>query len=428
MPPAPTVLATLPTPPPVRAHPYRPQAARKELAIKTVRSHRTAHGAAAAVPAAATRTHPPDGCWNAVAAAAGALPGPCASSVAACASQTLPLPCHVAAVRPYAGISAAVAMTSMLPASAGSYLPLPYAAASPHTAAGHPRFSQAAQACSVMGPLTPTSAPPTELPPTWPPCLMLPPPPSALSTHRPPQAPVQVQAQSHVPPLAPAPVPRSHPSSCSAAAAAAAAALQAAMAANAAANAAAGGVATLATPASSAAPSPALPPSSAAAQFVQRRYELANIVSWFTIKKWFGPLGCPDAAARHARLRELAYALMIHFRIATSVVVLALHLILRLTTQLNLRAVPPEPGSEIRVLTVALMLAEIQLNDRPYPARLWTKVTRLKVGEVAAMKMEFLQALDWRTHLGADEFAAWVRQLSTYINACHAVAIAKRVA
>jgi len=74
--------------------------------------------------------------------------------------------------------------------------------------------------------------------------------------------------------------------------------------------------------------------------------------------------------------------------VAQNVVLLALLFIYRLK-KLN-PTVRGKPGSEYRLLTVALMLGNKFLDDNTYTNKTWAEVSGIIVGEIHIMEVEFL--------------------------------------
>jgi hypothetical protein len=79
--------------------------------------------------------------------------------------------------------------------------------------------------------------------------------------------------------------------------------------------------------------------------------------------------------------------------VAQNVVLLALLFIHRLK-KLN-PAVRGKPGSEYRLLTVALMLGNKFLDDNTYTNKTWAEVSGINVNEVHIMEVEFLSNMKY---------------------------------
>lgn len=52
-----------------------------------------------------------------------------------------------------------------------------------------------------------------------------------------------------------------------------------------------------------------------------------------------------------------------------------------------------------RMFLAALILASKYLQDRKHPTRAWSEISGLKVGEINANEMAFLDSIDWKLHI-----------------------------
>ena len=98
--------------------------------------------------------------------------------------------------------------------------------------------------------------------------------------------------------------------------------------------------------------------------------------------------------------------------VAQNVVLLALLFIHRLK-KLN-PTVKGKPGSEYRLLTVALMLGNKFLDDNTYTNKTWAEVSGINVGEVHIMEVEFLSNMKYCLFTSAEDWADWQRLLGKY--------------
>ncbi|KAK6439188.1 hypothetical protein LTR95_004607 [Oleoguttula sp. CCFEE 5521] len=98
--------------------------------------------------------------------------------------------------------------------------------------------------------------------------------------------------------------------------------------------------------------------------------------------------------------------------VAQNVVLLALLFIHRLK-KLN-PAVRGKPGSEYRLLTVALMLGNKFLDDNTYTNKTWAEVSGINVGEVHIMEVEFLSNMKYWLLTSAEDWAEWQTLLGKY--------------
>ncbi|RKO90873.1 hypothetical protein BDK51DRAFT_42603 [Blyttiomyces helicus] len=86
--------------------------------------------------------------------------------------------------------------------------------------------------------------------------------------------------------------------------------------------------------------------------------------------------------------------------LSTHCLFFSLLLMLRLATAVRDSNIRPEPTAEIRLVGVALLLADATLNDCPVPTRVWAGLLGLEKGEVVRMKMEFLRGIGFDLSVG----------------------------
>jgi len=98
--------------------------------------------------------------------------------------------------------------------------------------------------------------------------------------------------------------------------------------------------------------------------------------------------------------------------VAQNVVLLALLFIYRLK-KLN-PTVRGKPGSEYRLLTVALMLGNKFLDDNTYTNKTWAEVSGIVVGEVHIMEVEFLSNMKYCLYTSAEDWAQWQSLLGKF--------------
>ncbi|KAI9323635.1 hypothetical protein BX666DRAFT_1888783 [Dichotomocladium elegans] len=78
-------------------------------------------------------------------------------------------------------------------------------------------------------------------------------------------------------------------------------------------------------------------------------------------------------------------------------------------------------GSEYRLFTVALMLANKFLDDNTFTNKTWSEVSGMKVTDLNIMELEFLDVLTFRLFVGKDEFERWKMALVNLKNQLHSV-------
>lgn len=98
--------------------------------------------------------------------------------------------------------------------------------------------------------------------------------------------------------------------------------------------------------------------------------------------------------------------------VAQNVVILALLFIYRLK-KLN-PTVRGKPGSEYRLLTVALMLGNKFLDDNTYTNKTWAEVSGINVAEVHIMEVEFLSNMKYCLFTSEQDWAQWQSLLGKF--------------
>jgi hypothetical protein len=98
--------------------------------------------------------------------------------------------------------------------------------------------------------------------------------------------------------------------------------------------------------------------------------------------------------------------------VAQNVVLLALLFVYRLKKQNP--TVRGKPGSEYRLLTVALMLGNKFLDDNTYTNKTWAEVSGINVGEVHIMEVEFLSNMKYCLFTSEQDWSRWLALLGKY--------------
>jgi hypothetical protein len=78
--------------------------------------------------------------------------------------------------------------------------------------------------------------------------------------------------------------------------------------------------------------------------------------------------------------------------------------------------IQPLAGSEFRVFTVSLVLANKFVDDHTFTAKAWAEVTGLPLSDIVVMEREFLEALGWKLRVAGSEYTKWVRCLDRFRN------------
>ncbi|KAI5816369.1 hypothetical protein BZA77DRAFT_224746, partial [Pyronema omphalodes] len=69
--------------------------------------------------------------------------------------------------------------------------------------------------------------------------------------------------------------------------------------------------------------------------------------------------------------------------------------------------VPGQPGSQYRVFTVALILANKYNNDKWYANKLWAEASGISVEEIQIMEKEFLSNIQYLLYVPQSEWLSW---------------------
>lgn len=112
----------------------------------------------------------------------------------------------------------------------------------------------------------------------------------------------------------------------------------------------------------------------------------------------------PDAIPTTG-FRKWVATILTTTQVAQNVILLALLFIYRLK-QIN-PSVKGKPGSEYRLLTVALMLGNKFLDDNTYTNKTWAEVSGISVQEVHIMEVEFLSNMRYSLYTSAEKWEEW---------------------
>ncbi|KAI9783249.1 MAG: hypothetical protein M1839_004089 [Geoglossum umbratile] len=99
-------------------------------------------------------------------------------------------------------------------------------------------------------------------------------------------------------------------------------------------------------------------------------------------------------------------------QVSQNVILLALMFIYRLK-KLN-PTVKGKPGSEFRLLTVALMLGNKFLDDNTYTNKTWAEVSGISVVEIHVMEVEFLSNMRYSLYTSEAEWREWHVKLGRF--------------
>ncbi|KAI2636262.1 hypothetical protein GGS26DRAFT_485918 [Hypomontagnella submonticulosa] len=111
-------------------------------------------------------------------------------------------------------------------------------------------------------------------------------------------------------------------------------------------------------------------------------------------------------------------------QVTQNVILLALLFVYRLK-----RANPTvngNPGSEYRLLTVALMLGNKFLDDNTYTNHTWAEVSSISVKEIHVMEVEFLSNMRYGLLTSKEEWEDWLNKLACFHEYCERAVMEER--
>ncbi|KAF7723554.1 hypothetical protein EC973_001843 [Apophysomyces ossiformis] len=112
--------------------------------------------------------------------------------------------------------------------------------------------------------------------------------------------------------------------------------------------------------------------------------------------------------ARYIAFKSFCQKILKATQISCACIVLALYYIHRLRSAYP--AIRASTGSEVRLFTTALVLANKYLDDNTFTNKTWSDVSSIPVNELNIMEMEFLSALQYNIHIPDQQFFIWVSQ------------------
>ncbi|KAI1759176.1 hypothetical protein GGR53DRAFT_167358 [Hypoxylon sp. FL1150] len=111
-------------------------------------------------------------------------------------------------------------------------------------------------------------------------------------------------------------------------------------------------------------------------------------------------------------------------QVTQNVIMLALLFVYRLK-KVNPK-VNGSPGSEYRLLTVALMLGNKFLDDNTYTNLTWAEVSSIPVKEIHTMEVEFLSNMRYGLLTSKEEWEDWLKKLACFHQYCESAAMDAR--
>ncbi|KAL2189273.1 hypothetical protein L209DRAFT_682878 [Thermothelomyces heterothallicus CBS 203.75] len=122
------------------------------------------------------------------------------------------------------------------------------------------------------------------------------------------------------------------------------------------------------------------------------------------------PLAPAAVASQH--FKKWVSSVLTTTQVTQNVVILALLYIHRLKKANP--TVKGRPGSEYRLLTVALMLGNKFLDDNTYTNKTWADVSGISVNEIHVMEVEFLSNMRYSLLVSAEEWEQWLEKLARF--------------
>ncbi|ORY63455.1 uncharacterized protein BCR38DRAFT_344660 [Pseudomassariella vexata] len=124
--------------------------------------------------------------------------------------------------------------------------------------------------------------------------------------------------------------------------------------------------------------------------------------------------------AKHTRpcadYKKWVNSILTTTQVTQNVVLLALLFVYRL--KCTNPKVNGSPGSEYRLLTVALMLGNKFLDDNTYTNKTWAEVSGIAVKEIHVMEVEFLSNMRYGLLTSKEQWAEWLQKLSCFHEYC----------
>ncbi|EFW99789.1 cyclin-related 2 [Grosmannia clavigera kw1407] len=139
-------------------------------------------------------------------------------------------------------------------------------------------------------------------------------------------------------------------------------------------------------------------------------YQLADNMEMIPQEVWI-PRICANAIPNPS-FKAWVSRILTTTQVTQNVVFLALLFIYRLKS-LN-PMVRGKPGSEFRLLTVALMLGNKFLDDNTYTNKTWSDVSTLNVKDIHVMEVEFLSNMRYSLLVSATEWKEWLVKLAKF--------------
>jgi hypothetical protein len=141
--------------------------------------------------------------------------------------------------------------------------------------------------------------------------------------------------------------------------------------------------------------------------------QLAKVVSSITLQ--FFPVEYTISKRDTHRIRCYYIELLkrLSSRITVHTTLFALLYMKRLIEHSNTRI---NPESVLSVLTVAFIFADLTSNDEAISMSDWSDITRTSGTELARMKREFLNGIEFHLMISEEQYAQWIMTVSFSLN------------
>ncbi|KAG2229115.1 hypothetical protein BDF21DRAFT_416549 [Thamnidium elegans] len=119
-------------------------------------------------------------------------------------------------------------------------------------------------------------------------------------------------------------------------------------------------------------------------------------------------------AKRHQTFKLFVQKVLKSTQISTSCILLSLYYIYKL--RLAYPSIRASIGSEVRLFTTSLVLANKYLDDNTFANKTWSQVSSIPISELNIMEMEFLSALNFTIHISQTQFYDWIYKCQQWWN------------
>ncbi|ORX91789.1 hypothetical protein K493DRAFT_317048 [Basidiobolus meristosporus CBS 931.73] len=127
---------------------------------------------------------------------------------------------------------------------------------------------------------------------------------------------------------------------------------------------------------------------------------------------WYSDID-PITSCASNLFKNYCQKLLLITQVSSSVILLALKYIQRVkATHPQLQG---QPGSEIRIFTMAVLLANKYLDDKTFHNQFWSNVAGIPVEEITRMEVEFLASIQYHLYVSKEEYFAWLKFLEHFI-------------